>query len=664
MRGSAAVTTHCISREVFAEHGLHKLLPSVSAGSATRDTNIESSIFIKEYPYLMSEASLTSLFCRYPIMGKMAVDVIIRNAPVLVTLVLDSFHLPQLKDIMLDKENNPIVYSRLKDFEYRVGSIFGLGKREKIMNGTPFPVLERAKCQKIYIFNDDALFRGCGETLKHLDMQSTRSLVLWDFVDDYSIAETIAQYPNVQNLIHLNLGNVKLQFTETAEMIQVLPNIEYFSYTCNRLGSTFRRVDHNEKPRLVLKQYYPLSLRLKYCNINTTDYTSPISLAITTLLLAIACPKLTFAKVPGKILDAYNNMIENDIGAVSPPHLVRFSENIPEALPPAPLAEAATHRVNGCFVFVTRSASLTKVRRTMFDVEKRFNERHAYPYVFLSEHPFTAAFKRIVRKATNASVHFGLIDQHQWQYPQWIDQDRAKSAVQMWADANGASVAAATGWRHMVRFWAAPVALHPLLRSFRYMWRLEPGSHYTCDIAYDPLRLMHDRQILYAFAVSFEAMPDTVPTLWSSALEFIHDSLSAHALPSNNKNNSLGWILNHSSSSRKSRSPHSYNRCEFLTNFELVDLDFMRSDAYQQLFDFLDRRGGIYYERWTDASIRSLAVAMLLGSDKAHWLHDIGYRHDLRYNCPAARDLQMRSTVMMPAIMSYMVGCMMGYKVF
>ncbi|KAJ2608844.1 hypothetical protein EV177_004763 [Coemansia sp. RSA 1804] len=563
----------------------------------------------------------------------------------------------------------------------------------------------------MYIFDDDALFRGCGKTLKHLDMQvsfdaakmltehgvvkrlqtlrtinlaignlslspdrngkscylrfalglvskSTRSLVIRDFVDDYSIAETILQYPNVQNLVHLNLDSVKLQFTETAEMIQMLPNLEYFSYVCNGLGSAFRSVNYNKKPKLVLEKYYPLSLHLKYCKINTTDYTSPRSLAITALLLAIACPKLTFAKVPGKILDAYNNMIENAIGgepylkqptstdqAVSPPHLVRFSENIPEALPPAQLAEAATHRANGCFVFVTRSASLTKVRRTMFDVEKRFNERHAYPYVFLSEQPFTAAFKRIVRKATNAPVHFGLIDQHQWQYPQWIDQDRAKSAIQMWADSNGATVAAATGWRHMVRFWAAPVSLHPLLRSFRYMWRLEPGSHYTCDIVHDPLRLMHDRQISYAFAVSFEAMPDTVPTLWSSALEFIHDSLSAHTLPSNNKNNSLGWILNNSSSSsRKLRPLHSYNRCEFLTNFELVDLDFMRSDAYQQLFDFLDRRGGIYYERWTDASIRSLAVAMLLGSDKVHWLHDIGYRHDLRYNCPAARDLQMRCT--------------------
>ncbi|KAJ2752869.1 hypothetical protein H4S06_003848, partial [Coemansia sp. BCRC 34490] len=268
---------------------------------------------------------------------------------------------------MLDKENNPIVYPRLKDFEYRVGSIFGRGKCEKVINGVSFPVLERAKCQKMYIFDDDALFRGCGKTLKHLDMQvsfdaakmltehgvvkklqtlrtinlaignlslspdrdgkscylrfalglvskSTRLLVIWDFVDNYSIAETIAQYPNVQNLVHLNLSNVKLQFTETAEMIQMLPNLEYFSYACNGLGSAFRSVDYNEKPKLVLEKYYPLSLRLRYCKINTIDYTSPRSLAITALLLAIACPKLTFAKVPGKILDAYNNMIENAIG--------------------------------------------------------------------------------------------------------------------------------------------------------------------------------------------------------------------------------------------------------------------------------------------------------------------------------------------------------------
>ncbi|KAJ2563522.1 hypothetical protein IW140_006080 [Coemansia sp. RSA 1813] len=308
--------------------------------------------------------------------------------------------------------------------------------------------------------------------------------------------------------------------------------------------------------------------------------------------------------------------------------LVRYSEDIPEPLP----EKSNATRASGCFVFVTRTASLTKVRRTMFDVEKRFNERHAYPYVFLSEQPFTEAFQRTVRRMTSARVHFGQIDTHQWRYPRWIDQGRAENAAQMWADANDASTDT-TGWRHMVRYWAGPVALHPLVSPFKYMWRLEPGSHYTCDLDYDPFRLMHDQGVSYGFAVSLEAMPDTVPTLWASALEFIHSSKGAPP-----HNNSLGWLVH---SSRKHQ-PYYYNRCEFLSNFELVDLDFMRSDAYQQLFGFLDRKGGIYYERWTDASIRSLSVAMLLEPDKVRWFDDVGYRHDLWHNCPAAKDKQMR----------------------
>jgi alpha 1,2-mannosyltransferase len=32
------------------------------------------------------------------------------------------------------------------------------------------------------------------------------------------------------------------------------------------------------------------------------------------------------------------------------------------------------------------------------------------------------------------------------------------------------------------------------------------------------------------------------------------------------------------------------------SNFEIGDLDFWRSEAYMKFFDFLDRKGGFYYE--------------------------------------------------------------------
>ncbi|KAJ2761733.1 hypothetical protein H4S06_001048 [Coemansia sp. BCRC 34490] len=365
MRGSAAVNTQNITREVFVEYGLHKLLPSVSAGSATQDTDIESTLYINDYPYLMSAASITRLFYHYPNQGEMAVDVIIRNAPVLVTLVLESLQLPLLKTIMLDKENNPIVYPRLKNFEYLAGWYFGLGESVKVAKGVSFPALERVKCQTRYIFDDDALFRGCGKTLKHLNMQispnaakmlvesgvverlgnlrsinlgvgyqplivrdgmryplelafglvsqSTRSLVLNELAGDCSIAETIAQYPNVQNLVHLNLEKIKLQLTEVMEMMQMLPNLEYFGYACNGLGSALGRVLYKEMPALLLNQYYPLSLRLKYCEINASKRTPTRSLAVTAMLLAILCPRFTYAKVSNNLLAAYNKTIENAI---------------------------------------------------------------------------------------------------------------------------------------------------------------------------------------------------------------------------------------------------------------------------------------------------------------------------------------------------------------
>ncbi|KAJ2613139.1 hypothetical protein EV177_002654 [Coemansia sp. RSA 1804] len=172
MKGPGAVTTHYVTRESFAEHGIHKLLPSVSTGLAVQNTNTESSTFIKESPYLMLTASLTSIFYRFPDQGKITVDVIIRNAPVLVTLALSGLEVPPLRIII-----------NLRSINLTVG---------------PQPlIIEDGK-------------RYTLEFAFSLVSQSTQSLVLSEFPYDYSIIQTIAQYPGVQNLVHLNFDSVKL----------------------------------------------------------------------------------------------------------------------------------------------------------------------------------------------------------------------------------------------------------------------------------------------------------------------------------------------------------------------------------------------------------------------------------------------------------------------
>ncbi|KAJ1811750.1 hypothetical protein LPJ56_004175 [Coemansia sp. RSA 2599] len=317
--------------------------------------------------------------------------------------------------------------------------------------------------------------------------------------------------------------------------------------------------------------------------------------------------------------------------------VVAYSKNLPTPLKPIWETTQARHvyLANGCFLFITRTMSLTKVRRTMFDIQRRFNDRYGYPYVFLSEQPLSEQFQESVRymAGPNASVEFGLIEED-WGYPEWIVPERAEQAAVDWADANDLDADRA-GYRHMVRYWAGPFARHPLVQKYRYMWRLEPGSHYTCDFDYDPFVYLESHGLSYGFAISFEEMPDAVPSLARAAREFV--AVNADVFETTEKQKPLGW-----SNSLGWMFDMEYNRCQFLTNSEVVDLDFVRSNQYRRLFDHLDRRGGIYYERWSDATVRSLAVAMFLNSSQVRWLDDVGYKHDLLNNCPTSVERQMR----------------------
>jgi alpha 1,2-mannosyltransferase len=68
-----------------------------------------------------------------------------------------------------------------------------------------------------------------------------------------------------------------------------------------------------------------------------------------------------------------------------------------------------------------------------------------------------------------------------------------------------------------------------------------------------------------------------------------------------------------------------YNLCHYWSNFEIADMEFWRSKAYMDFFEFLDSKGGFYYERWGDAPVHSIAAAMMLPRDKIHFFDEIAY---------------------------------------
>lgn len=49
--------------------------------------------------------------------------------------------------------------------------------------------------------------------------------------------------------------------------------------------------------------------------------------------------------------------------------------------------------------------------------------------------------------------------------------------------------------------------------------------------------------------------------------------------------------------SYRDASGDAWNLCHYWNNFEIADLDFFRSKEYREFFDYLDPKGGFYYER-------------------------------------------------------------------
>ncbi|KAL1761659.1 nucleotide-diphospho-sugar transferase [Schizophyllum commune] len=282
-------------------------------------------------------------------------------------------------------------------------------------------------------------------------------------------------------------------------------------------------------------------------------------------------------------------------------------------------------RANATFVVLARNSEAKGVEQSIRDIEARFNAQYQYPYVFLNDEEFTDEFKARVLALTDAPVEFGLIPSEHWNQPDWIDEERAlESRKKMKHD--GVMYGGSLSYRNMCRFNSGFFYRHPLMLKYRYYWRIEPDVHFHCDINFDPFLFMQENKKVYGFTMAVHEIAQTVSSLWSTIQAFIEANPSAPA-----PFNSLDFV--------SSDAGASYNLCHFWSNFEIGDMEWYRGEVYSRFFEWLDRAGGFYYERWGDAPVHSLAVALFLNTSQVHFFDPIGYQHDDWSHCPLNRDL-------------------------
>jgi alpha 1,2-mannosyltransferase len=306
--------------------------------------------------------------------------------------------------------------------------------------------------------------------------------------------------------------------------------------------------------------------------------------------------------------------------------------------PPAP-----GDRVNATFVTLARNTDIWEIARSIRQVEDRFNRNYNYDWVFLNDNPFSDDFKKITTSLVSGKTHYGLISKEHWSFPSWIDEKKA-AAVREDMRQRKIIYGDSISYRHMCRFESGFFFRHPLMMQFEYYWRVEPSVELFCDIHYDPFRFMKENKKKYSFVLSLYEYVETIPTLWDSVKKFIK-AHPEHIHPEN----SMAFLSDDGG--------NTYNKCHFVSllafpelkinslqwsNFEIGNLDFLRSQAYIDFFNSLDQDGGFFYERWGDAPVHSIGAALTLHRDEIHFFNDIAYYHVPFTHCPTGEDLRLK----------------------
>ncbi|KAH6632397.1 nucleotide-diphospho-sugar transferase [Chaetomium tenue] len=280
-------------------------------------------------------------------------------------------------------------------------------------------------------------------------------------------------------------------------------------------------------------------------------------------------------------------------------------------------------RMNATFVTLARNSDVWEIAKSIRQVEDRFNRRYNYDWVFLNDKEFDETFKTVTTSLVSGKTHYGLIPKEHWSFPDWIDQEKAKKVREDMKERKiiyGDSIS----YRHMCRFESGFFFRQELMLNYEYYWRVEPSVELYCDVHYDPFRYMHENKKKYSFVLSLYEYYDTIPTLWDSTKKFIKNHPEHIAA-----GNSMGFLSDDGG--------ETYNKCHFWSNFEVGNLNWLRSKPYIDFFESLDQDGGFFYERWGDAPVHSIAAGLMLPKEEIHFFNDIAYFHVPFTHCPTGQ---------------------------
>jgi hypothetical protein len=124
------------------------------------------------------------------------------------------------------------------------------------------------------------------------------------------------------------------------------------------------------------------------------------------------------------------------------------------------------------------------------------------------------------------------------------------------------------------------------------------------SVEYDVFRFMRERELQYGYIAQTHDSKDCITGLWEASEKYINETHLHPRFFSEWKKEMM-----------------------YYNNFEITSTKLWLSEDYKKYIDYIDQLGGIYYHRWGDAPIHSIAVAIFLNNNQTHKFADIGYMH-------------------------------------
>lgn len=263
-------------------------------------------------------------------------------------------------------------------------------------------------------------------------------------------------------------------------------------------------------------------------------------------------------------------------------------------------ARKASDVVKAVIIYYASASPSHVVRfiRSLSLLKRHVLNRHDYPVLAFVEAGFSQGLQSFVRALSGVPVRFERVNPT---VPEGVDSGRIP------ADGKVGLCKFPMGYRHMCRFFAGQVFEHPALQESDWYLRLDTDSYIMSEMREDPFARMSGGAFLYGHVCPAGRKTEpafAVEGLWEASLDFFGSFPPSPYL-----------------------SGGRWNRCMLYTNFEVVYLPWWRSNAYMDYYRTIDRLGGIYYHRWGDAPIRTLALAARVPASRVLMFEDFRYRH-------------------------------------